>query len=61
MRRNRQKVYVVINGDDINCYSNLTKAIRNTPSITYSPIYRVLLKSNKAERNGITVIKTTIQ
>jgi len=55
-----QKVYIVISDGKAKCYSNLAKAIRNTPTISYFSIYRLLLDSNKAEINGYTIFKTTL-
>jgi hypothetical protein len=56
-----RNIYVLIEGNAIECYSNLTKLIRNAPKTTYYPIYRALLKLNRVERNGYVISKTKLK
>jgi hypothetical protein len=58
MKRN---VYVLIDEEDVQCFSNLTKLIRNTQKITYFSAYRALQKSNIIESGGVTITKTTLR
>ena len=60
MRVNQQNIYVVIRGENIDCYSNLTKVVKYTPNLTYNPLYRALKKSNTTQRNGYIVCKTKL-
>jgi hypothetical protein len=58
MKRN---VYVLIDGDRTESYSNLTKLIKDTPKLTYYTIYRALILSNRVDKNGCSVIKTILK
>ena len=58
--RDKRKIYVVISPLEVKCYSNLTKAINNTPNITYSPIYQALKQSSRVEKNGYTIVCTVL-
>ena len=51
-----RNVYIVMKDDSVECYSNLTKAVRKTPLIEYFPVYRQLVKNGIAENNGYRII-----
>ena len=61
MSKNKPNVYVIIYEDSVQCYTNLAKAIRNTPKISYFPIYRALKDSNQTQQFGYKIIKTQLK
>lgn len=53
--------YVIIKDNDLKCYSNLSKLVRNTANVTYFPIYTAFRKSNRIEYNGYVIYKTILK
>ena len=58
MKRN---IYVLIEKNSVECYSNLTKLIKNAPELSYYPIYRALQLNSTTERKGYIVAKTILK
>lgn len=58
MKRN---LYISINQDEINVYSNLSKMMRNIPGINYFKVYRALTRGNEVKIDNYTFIKTILK
>jgi len=61
MSKNKRNIYVVVDPDCAECYSNLSKLIRNNRNFTYYTVYRALLKANRIERDGVMIYKTVLK
>ena len=58
---NKRNIYIVFKDDNVVCYSNLAKAIKQNPLLSYYSVYRDLLNNNKSTRNGYAIFKTVLK
>lgn len=49
-----QKVFVIVQNDEIRCYHNL-KQLTDNSNLPYFPIFRALAKNNIYKREGILI------
>jgi hypothetical protein len=54
-------VYVIIDERGGEAYSNLSKMARSYPALSYSKIYRRLLKANDIMQDNYRILKLTLR
>lgn len=58
----KKRIYIVIDRDGCaEGYSNLTKAINHNRQLEYYHVYRLLVKSDVAEIEGIKIYKVILK
>lgn len=57
----RRFVYVIIDERGGEAYSNLSKMTRSYPALSYSKIYRRLLKANDIMQDNYRILKLTLR
>jgi hypothetical protein len=57
----RRFVYVIIDERGGEAYSNLSKMARSYPALSYSKIYRRLLKANDIMQDNYRILKLTLR
>jgi len=55
------KVLVLVKGEDVSVYPNLTQLVSNNPTISYFSVYRALRRGPKALFNGYMIVSTQIR